>query len=72
MKMDRAVVSEFAFLLALPTMSAATAYTLLKHHDILSVLENKPAPRGLLIYLAITFVVGSLAAYFGFRRRDID
>ena len=42
------------------------------YFDILSVLENKPAPRGLLIYLAITFVVGSLAAYFGFRRRDID
>jgi undecaprenyl-diphosphatase len=37
LKLTRDVASEFAFLLAIPTMFAATGYTLLKHRDVLSL-----------------------------------
>ncbi len=37
----------------------------------LDILQSK-TPRGLLIYMAAIFVFGSLLAYVGFRRRDIE
>ncbi len=42
------------------------------YFDMLKVLEGHAAPRGLLIYLAAAFIVGTILAYLGFRRRDIE
>lgn len=59
--MDRITATEFSFLLALPTMFAATAYKIVKSHDLL--FEGDPLffPMG----IAVAFVTG-LAVVAGF------
>ncbi len=59
--MDRTTATEFSFLLAIPTMLAATSYKILKDHDVL--LQGDPLflPLG----LAVSFVTG-LAVVAGF------
>jgi ABC-2 type transport system permease protein len=42
------------------------------YFDPLGILNGSHAPRGLLMYLIGTFFLGSIVAYLGFRRRDID
>ena len=54
LKLERSVVTEFAFLLAVPTMLAATAYSLYKSRDILLVAGNAPK---LLLGTVISFFV---------------
>ncbi len=41
------------------------------YFDMLSVMQGH-TPRGLLIYLLATFILGTFIAFFGFRRRDIE
>jgi len=65
--MDRTTATEFSFLLALPTMFAATGYKILKSHDLL--LQGDPLlfPIG----LAVAFVTGLLvvAGFLTFIKR---
>lgn len=42
LRLERSVVTEFAFLLAIPTMLTATAYSLYKSRDVLEVAGNTP------------------------------
>ena len=42
------------------------------YFDPLKILNGSHAPRGLLVYLIATFVLGTIIAYIGFRRRDIE
>lgn len=42
------------------------------YFDMQRVLNGQAVPTGLLVYLALVFIGGSLLAYFGFRRRDIE
>ena len=42
------------------------------YFDMLKVLEGHTVAAGLIVYLLLVFVGGSLLAYFGFRRRDIE
>ncbi len=43
------------------------------YFDMLTVLDGKSsAPRGLLAYLVATFALGTIVAYLGFRRRDVE
>lgn len=57
LKLERSVVTEFAFLLAVPTMLSATAYSLYKNRDILIVAGNTPK---LIFGTLIAFVVALL------------
>ena len=57
LKLERSVVTEFAFLLAVPTMLAATLYSLFKNRDILLVAGNIPK---LVFGALIAFVVALL------------
>lgn len=41
------------------------------YFDPLAILGGQHAPRGLLFYLVATLMLGSIAAFWGFRRRDI-
>ncbi len=54
LKLERSVVTEFAFLLAVPTMLSATLYSLYKSRDILSIAGNVSK---LLIGTLISFLV---------------
>jgi undecaprenyl-diphosphatase len=55
MNIERKVIAEFTFLLAVPTMAAATLYSLYKSRDILSV--------DYLGTLSIGFIVSFIVAY---------
>jgi undecaprenyl-diphosphatase len=59
--MDRTTATEFSFLLALPTMLAATGYKILKSHALLSHEDPLLLPIG----LAVSFLTG-LAVVAGF------
>ncbi len=54
--LSRKASAEFSFLLALPVMSAATGYDILKHHKELMGAEN-------LMVLGVGFVVSFIVAY---------
>jgi undecaprenyl-diphosphatase len=56
MKLDRRMLAEFTFLLAVPTMSAATAYSLYKNMDVVFQTGNISA---LLIGMLTSFVVAT-------------
>jgi undecaprenyl-diphosphatase len=56
MKLDRKVVTEFTFLLAVPTMSAATLYSTYKNIDVVTQAGNIPS---LLIGMLTSFVVAT-------------
>lgn len=56
MKMDRGVLTEFTFLLAVPTMSAATLYSLYKNSD--AVLQSGNIPL-LVLGMLTSFVVAT-------------
>ncbi len=57
MKMERRLLTEFTFLLAVPTMSAATLYSLYKNHEVVMQTGNIP----LLLTGALTsFIVATL------------
>ena len=55
MGMNRKVASEFSFLLAIPTMAAATGYKLLKNHEAFSADNILP--------LLVGFIVSFIVAY---------
>jgi len=59
--MDRTTATEFSFLLAIPTMLAATGYKIVKDHDVLLRGDPLLLPLG----LAVSFVTG-LAVVAGF------
>jgi ABC-2 type transport system permease protein len=42
------------------------------YFDMLRVLQGHGVPRGLLVYLALVFILGTLLAFLGFCRRDIE
>jgi len=54
LKLERGAVTEFAFLLAVPTMLAATLYSLVKNRELLLVSGNVPK---LLLGTTISFLV---------------
>jgi undecaprenyl-diphosphatase len=55
--MERKLLTEFTFLLAVPTMSAATLYSLYKNHEVVMQTGNIP----LLLTGALTsFIVATL------------
>ncbi len=56
MKLDRSMLTEFTFLLAVPTMSAATAYSLYKHADVVFQTSNLSA---LAVGMITSFVVAT-------------
>ena len=51
---SRVVATEFSFFLAIPTMLAASAYSLLKYHSVLSLSQ--------IFILAIGFIVSFIVA----------
>lgn len=58
LKLERSAVTEFAFLLAVPTMLSATAYSLLKNRELLLIPGNAPkllfgTPVAFLVALAV-------------------
>lgn len=57
---SRKASTEFSFLLALPVLSATTAYDLLKHHEELFARAN-------LLNLAIGFVVSFIVAFLAIK-----
>ena len=54
LKLERSAVTEFAFLLAVPTMLSATLYSLYKNRELLATAGNVPK---LLIGTTISFIV---------------
>jgi undecaprenyl-diphosphatase len=52
--MDRTTATEFSFLLAIPTMLAATGYKIVKTHDVLLQADPLLLPLG----LAVAFITG--------------
>lgn len=56
-KMSRKVLVEFSFLLAVPTMFVATAYTLLKKHNELSLESVAPILTGTIVSFIVAFGV---------------
>lgn len=56
MKLDRTMLTEFTFLLAVPTMSAATLYSFYKNYDIVLQAGNISA---LLVGMLTSFVVAT-------------
>jgi undecaprenyl-diphosphatase len=52
--MDRTTATEFSFLLAIPTMLAATGYKIVKTHDVLLQADPLLLPLG----LAVSFITG--------------
>ncbi|HEY3197311.1 MAG TPA: undecaprenyl-diphosphate phosphatase [Nitrospirales bacterium] len=59
--LDRTTATEFSFLLAIPTMLAATGYKIVKTHDLLLQADPLLLPLG----LAVAFITG-LAVVAGF------
>ncbi len=78
MKLDRKVLTEFTFLLAVPTMAAATAYSFYKNIDLVMETSNiTPLLTGMLSsFVVATFVIKLFLDYirqhtfiaFGFYR----
>jgi undecaprenyl-diphosphatase len=78
MKLDRKVLTEFTFLLAVPTMAAATAYSFYKNMDLIVQTSNiAPLLVGMLSsFVVATFVIKLFLDYirqhtfvaFGFYR----
>ncbi len=78
MKLDRKILTEFTFLLAVPTMAAATLYSLYKNMDIILQSANlTPLLVGMLTsFIVATFVIKLFLDYikthtfvvFGFYR----
>ncbi len=66
---SRSVAAEFSFFLAIPTMMAATAYSLLKIHTSLS----GPEWQLIIIGFAVSFLVawGVIAAFMSYIRKKI-
>lgn len=56
-KMSRKMLVEFSFLLAVPTMFVATAYTILKKHNDLSLESVSPIVIGTIVSFIVSFVV---------------
>lgn len=64
MKLPRKVVTEFTFLLAVPTMLAATLYTLYKKHSELVFTDMTPILLGTLIsFVVALFVINYFLSY---------
>jgi undecaprenyl-diphosphatase len=62
--MDRTTATEFSFLLALPTMFAATGYKILKSYDLLFQSDPHLFPLGLAVaFLTGLIVVAGFLAY---------
>ena len=59
-RLSRKLLTEFAFLLAVPTMIVATAYTVLKKHDELSLDSLSP----IIIGTVVSFIVAMLVIRF--------
>lgn len=57
----RKVLVEFTFLLAVPTMFVATAYTILKKHNELSLESISPIVIGTIVSFVVAFLVIRLA-----------
>jgi undecaprenyl-diphosphatase len=57
LKLRRDVASEFAFLLAVPTMFAATGYALLKHIDVLTFEALETTALGFVSAFVVAFMV---------------
>jgi undecaprenyl-diphosphatase len=57
MRLPRKLLTEFTFLLAVPTMLAATVYTLLKKHDELSFTDITPILLGTGIAFIVALIV---------------
>jgi undecaprenyl-diphosphatase len=60
-KLSRKVLVEFSFLLAVPTMFVATAYTILRKHNELSLDSVAPIITGTVIAFIVAFAVIRLA-----------
>ena len=58
--LSRKASTEFSFLLALPVLSATTAYDLLKHHEELFAVDN-------VLNLAVGFTVSFIVAFFAIK-----
>jgi undecaprenyl-diphosphatase len=64
LKIKRDVASEFAFLLAIPTMFAATGYALLKHRDVLSLEYIWSMSAGFIVaFITASFVIALFLRY---------
>ena len=57
MKLDRRILTEFTFLLAVPPMAAATAYSFYKNIDIVTQVSNFVP---LLLGMISSFIVAAL------------
>lgn len=64
MKLSRKLLTEFAFLLAVPTMMAAALYTILKKHDELSFSSLFPIIIGTIVsFIVAMFVIRFVLHY---------
>jgi len=57
MKLPRKLLTEFTFLLAVPTLVIATLYTLYKKHSELAVTDIMPLVVGTLVSFAVALIV---------------
>ncbi len=63
-RLSRKLLTEFAFLLAVPTMFVATAYTILKKHKELSLESLSPIIWGTLVsFIMALFVIRFILSY---------
>lgn len=70
-KLSRKVLVEFSFLLAVPTMFVATAYTILRKHSELSLDSVAPIITGTIIAFIVAFAVIRLALAY-IRRHSFE
>lgn len=63
-RLSRKLLAEFAFLLAVPTMAAATLYTLLKKHDELSLESLSPILIGTMVSFVVALMVIKLVLQY--------
>lgn len=56
-RLSRKLLTEFTFLLAVPTMAVATLYTILKKHNELSVESLSPIIIGTIVSFAVALIV---------------
>jgi undecaprenyl-diphosphatase len=65
---SRAVAAEFSFFLAIPTMAAASAYSLLKHETSLTIMQWEALAVGFIVSFLVAW--GVIAFFMNYIRKN--